>query len=65
MDPNPRSPVAGRGQAARNQIFAEAREDGIPRGEIDFATGLVRLDGARWLAVEENVPAQAIARSRK
>src|SRR5260370_26917628 len=45
--------------------LAEASEDGIPRGEIYFATGLVRLDGARWLAVEENVPAQAIARDAR
>jgi hypothetical protein len=34
----------------RARPVAEASEDGIPRGEIDFATGLVRLDGARWLA---------------
>jgi hypothetical protein len=49
----------------RARPVGEASEDGIPRGEIDFATGLVRLDGARWLAVEEKVPAQAIARDAR
>ena len=45
----------------RARPVTEANEEGIPRGEIDFATGLVRVDGARWLAVEDKVPAQAIA----
>ena len=49
----------------RARPVAEASEDGIPRGEIDFATGVVHLDGARWLAVEEKVPAQAIARDAR
>ena len=47
----------------RARPVTEASEDGIPRGEIDFATGVVHLDGARWLELEENVPAQAIARN--
>src|SRR5215470_17981965 len=47
--------------AHRARPVTEANEEGIPRGEIDFATGLVRVDGARWLAVEDKVPAQAIA----
>jgi len=45
----------------RARPVSEANEDGIPRGEIDFAAGLVSIDGARWLAVEDNIPAQAIA----
>src|SRR5262249_22100713 len=45
----------------RARPVSEANEEGIPRGEIDFAAGLVRVDGARWLAVEDKVPAQAIA----
>jgi hypothetical protein len=49
----------------RARPVAEASEDGIPRGEIDFATGLVHLDGARWLAVEEKLPPQAIARDAR
>jgi hypothetical protein len=49
----------------RARPVAEASEDGIPRGEIDFATGVVHLDGARWLAAEEKVPAEAIARDAR
>ena len=49
----------------RSRPVGEASEEGIPRGEIDFATGLVRIDGARWLAVEDQVPAQAIARDAR
>src|SRR5215470_16669556 len=45
----------------RARPVAEANEEGIPCGEIDFATRLVRVDGARWLAVEDKVPTQAIA----
>jgi len=46
----------------RARPVADASEDGIPRAEIDFATGLVRLDGAGWLAAEDEVPADAIAK---
>ena len=45
----------------RARLLSEANEEGIPRGEIDFAAGRVRVDGARWLAVEDKIPAQAIA----
>src|SRR5215467_14566620 len=45
----------------RARPVSEANEEGVPRGEIDFAAGLVRVDDARWLAVEDKVPAQAIA----
>src|SRR5215468_5720229 len=44
----------------RARPVSEANEEGIPRGEIDFAAGLVRVDEARWLAVEDKIPAQAI-----
>jgi len=46
----------------RARPVADAGEDGIPRAEIDFATGLVRLDGIRWLAMEDEIPAEAIAK---
>ena len=49
----------------RSRPVGEASEEGIPRGEIDFATGLVRIDGARWLEVEDQIPAQAIARDAR
>jgi len=47
-------------RAHRSRAVTEASEEGIPRGEIDFATGLVHLDGTRWLAVEDVVPANAV-----
>jgi hypothetical protein len=43
----------------------EASEDGIPRGEIDFATGIVYLEGAPWLTIDERLSAQAIARDAR
>jgi hypothetical protein len=49
----------------RARPVAEASEDGIPRAEIDFATGGVQLDGARWLAVEDTVPPEAVARDAR
>ena len=49
----------------RNRPVVEASEDGIPRGEIDFATGRVHLDGVRWLTLEEKVPTEAIARDAR
>src|SRR5215467_8105605 len=49
----------------RARPVGEASEDGIPRGEIDFATGFVHLDGAPWLTLEEVVPAQAVARDAR
>jgi hypothetical protein len=46
----------------RARPVADASENGIPRAEIDFATGLVRLDGVRWLSVEDEIPAEAIVK---
>jgi hypothetical protein len=40
---------------------ADLTEDRIPRADIDFASGLVHLDGVRWLAADELVPAEAVA----
>jgi hypothetical protein len=40
---------------------AEAGEDRIPRAEIDFASGIVRLDGAVWLRPEETIPPAEVA----
>src|SRR5262249_35140501 len=49
----------------RSRAVTEASEEGIPHGEIDFATGLVHLDGARWLTVEDEVPASAVTRDAR
>ena len=49
----------------RARPVGEASEDGIPRGEIDFAAGLVHLEGAPWLTLEEAVPPQAVARDAR
>ena len=40
---------------------ADLTEDRIPRADIDFATGVVHLDGTRWLAVDEPVSPEAVA----
>jgi hypothetical protein len=40
---------------------ADPTEDRIPRADIDFTTGIVHLDGVRWLAADEPVPAKAVA----
>jgi hypothetical protein len=40
---------------------ADAAEDCIPRAEIYSVTGTVRLDGRRWLAAEDAIPAEAVA----
>lgn len=40
---------------------ADASEDSIPRVDIDFATGLVRRNGERWLSPEDAVAAQLVA----
>jgi hypothetical protein len=45
----------------RARPLSEPGEDGIPRAEIDFATGLVRLEGERWFAAEDDVPSAAVA----
>ena len=49
----------------RARPLAEVGEDRIPRADIDFATGLVRLDGARWLSADDAVPADAVARDAR
>ena len=41
--------------------LGDLTEDRIPRADIDFATGIVHLDGVRWLAPDEPVPAEAVA----
>ncbi|MDQ2764375.1 MAG: hypothetical protein M3Y22_13125 [Pseudomonadota bacterium] len=43
----------------------EGAEDRIPRAEIDFASGLVHLDGMPWLRPEEVVPADAVGRDAR
>ena len=40
---------------------AEPTEDRIPRADIDFATGIVHLDGVPWLRRGRAVPAEAVA----
>lgn len=45
----------------RARPVTEAAEDRIPRADIDFATGLVQVDGARWFAADEAVPAEEMA----
>jgi hypothetical protein len=49
----------------RARPVGEATEDRIPRAEIDFATGMVRLDGMPWLRPGETVPAGDIARDAR
>jgi hypothetical protein len=44
---------------------ADASEEAIPRAEIDFATGIVWLNGARWLAVDEQISQQAVAKDAR
>jgi hypothetical protein len=45
--------------------LAEATEDHIPRAEIDFATGLVRLDNTAWLRPDDSIPPNEIARDAR
>ena len=45
--------------------LAEASEEHVPRADIDFATGTVRLDGAPWLRPEETIPAEEVARDAR
>jgi len=44
---------------------ADIAEDRIPRADIDFATGTVRLDGARWFTADEAVPVEAVAKDAR
>jgi hypothetical protein len=41
--------------------LGDLTEDRIPRADIDFASGLVHLDGVRWLAADEPLQAEAVA----
>ncbi len=49
----------------RARPVGEATEDRIPRAEIDFATGLVRLNGVSWLRPDDVVPPDEIARDAR
>ena len=44
---------------------ADASEDAIPRAEIDFTTGMIQLNGARWLAADEQISPQAVAKDAR
>ena len=44
---------------------ADASEDAIPRAEIDFATGMVQLNGARWLAADDDYAARRVAKDAR
>ena len=48
-------------RSLRARPIADLAEDRIPRADIDFASGLVHLDGVRWLAADERVPAESVA----
>jgi hypothetical protein len=52
-------------RAFRARPVGDATEDRIPRADIDFATGEVRLDGVHWLRPDETIPADAIARDAR
>jgi hypothetical protein len=52
-------------RAHRARPVAEANEERIPRADIDFTTGSVRLDGERRLAATDIIPAEAIARDAR
>lgn len=45
--------------------LAEAAEDRIPRADIDFASGVVYLDGIPWLRCDETIPPQEAARDAR
>ncbi len=49
----------------RARPVGDAAEDRIPRAEIDFATGLVRLDDCPWLRPDDAVPAADVARDAR
>ena len=52
-------------RAFRARPVGEAAEDRIPRADIDFATGEVRLDDVLWLRPDETVPPADIARDAR
>jgi hypothetical protein len=41
--------------------ITDAADKGVPRVDIDFATGTVHLDGVRWLAPDDVNPRDAVA----
>ena len=49
----------------RARPVGEATEDRIPHAEIDFATGLVHLNGVPWLRPDDVVPPDDIARDAR
>ena len=49
----------------RARPVGEATEDRIPRADIDWATGEVRLDGVAWLRPDDTIPAEDIARDAR
>ncbi len=49
----------------QTRALTDAAEDRIPRAEIDFGLGTVRLNGAPWLRVEEPVPTEDVARDAR
>ena len=49
----------------RARPVGDAADDRIPRAEIDWATGIVRLDEVVWLRPDETVPAADIARDAR
>jgi hypothetical protein len=52
-------------RAFRARPVGDATENRIPRADIDFATGEVRLDGVLWLRPDETIPADDIARDAR
>jgi hypothetical protein len=49
----------------RARPVGDSAEDRIPHADIDFATGLVRLDGAPWLRPDDAIPPAEIARDAR
>jgi hypothetical protein len=45
--------------------IADTADERIPRVDIDFSTGTVHLDGARWLAADDVIPAEDVARDAR
>jgi hypothetical protein len=52
-------------RAFRARPIGEAADDRVPRADIDFATGEVRLDGVLWLRADETVPPGDIVRDAR
>jgi hypothetical protein len=52
-------------RAHQARPLSEAMEDRIPRAEIDFATGTVRLDGAVWLRSDDRIPSEEVERDAR